>query len=224
MQGLQRSMIPCYQFKPRNIMLRESLNVDYVTNTVFSSRTYWLTEKNKNDIWLVDCGDIEKIVKKLPKNSTIVGVLLTHVHFDHIYGLNQLMCLFPDCKVYTNDFGQKSLTDPKRNFSRYHTDVEDFVFEYPESIVVIGEGEKIELYEGVYADVFYTPGHDESCLCYEVGESLFSGDAYIPGIKTVTTFPHSSKKKALESDLRISSMARGRTIYPGHTIEIMKKN
>ncbi len=205
-------------------MLRESLNVDYVTNTVFSSRTYWLTEKNKNDIWLVDCGDIEKIVKKLPKNSTIVGVLLTHVHFDHIYGLNQLMCLFPDCKVYTNDFGQKSLTDPKRNFSRYHTDVEDFVFEYPESIVVIGEGEKIELYEGVYADVFYTPGHDESCLCYEVGESLFSGDAYIPGIKTVTTFPHSSKKKALESDLRISSMARGRTIYPGHTIEIMKKN
>ena len=200
-------------------MLRESLNVNYVTNTVFSSRTYWLTENNQNDIWLVDCGDIEIIVKKLPKNSRIVGVLLTHVHFDHIYGLNQLMCQFPDCKVYTNDFGQKSLIDPKRNFSRYHTDVEDFVFEYPESIVVIGEGEKIELFEGVYADVYYTPGHDESCLCYEVGENLFTGDAYIPGIKTVTTFPHSSKKKAMESDLRISSMARGMTIYPGHTIE-----
>ena len=200
-------------------MLRESLNVNYVTNTVFSSRTYWLTENNQNDIWLVDCGDIEIIVKKLPKNSRIVGVLLTHVHFDHIYGLNQLMCQFPDCKVYTNDFGQKSLIDPKRNFSRYHTDVEDFVFEYPESIVVIGEGEKIELFEGVYADVYYTPGHDESCLCYEVGENLFTGDAYIPGIKTVTTFPHSSKKKAMESDLRISSMARGMTIYSGHTIE-----
>lgn len=200
-------------------MLRESLNVDYVTNIVFSSRTYWLTDKNQNDIWLVDCGDIEKVLNKLPKNSRVKGVLLTHVHFDHIYGLNQLMCLFPDCKVYTNDFGQKSLIDPKRNFSRYHTDMEDFVFDYPENIVVIGEGEKIELYEGVYADVFYTPGHDESCLCYEVGECLFSGDAYIPGVKTVTTFPHSSKKKALESDLRISSMARGMTIYPGHTID-----
>ena len=62
------------------------------------------------------------------------------------------------------------------------------------------------------------PGHDESCLCYEIDENLFTGDAYIPGVKTVTTFPHSSKKKALESDLRISSLARGMTVYPGHTI------
>ena len=95
-------------------MLRESLNVDYVTNTVFSSRTYWLTETNKNDIWLVDCGDIEKIVKKLPKNSTIVGVLLTHVHFDHIYGLNQLMCLFPPLlSLCTNNYPKPLPTNHK---------------------------------------------------------------------------------------------------------------
>lgn len=78
---------------------------------------------------------------------------------------------------------------------------------------------KNQLFEGIYADVYFTPGHDESCLCYEVDGILFTGDAYIPGIKTVTTFPHSSKKKALESGLRISSLARGMTIYPGHTIE-----
>lgn len=191
---------------------------DFITNTVFSSRTYWLTDKNRKDVWLVDCGDIEEVVNRLSENSRIVGVLLTHVHFDHIYGLNQLMRLFPDCKVYTNDFGQKSLTDSKRNFSRYHTDVEDFIFEHPESVMVIGEGEKIELFEGIYANVYYTPGHDESCLCYEIDEKLFTGDAYIPGIKTVTTFPHSSKKKALESDLRISSLVRGMMVCPGHTI------
>ena len=200
-------------------MIRESIIVDFVTNTVFSSRTYWLKERSQNNAWLVDCGDVEEVVQKLPKKSKVVGVLLTHVHFDHIYGLNQLMRCFPECKVYTNDFGQKSLIDPKRNFSRYHTDVDDFIFEHPENVVVVGEGEKIELFEGVYADVFFTPGHDESCLCYEVDGNLFTGDAYIPGIKTVTTFPHSSKKKALESDLRISSLARGMIVHPGHTIE-----
>lgn len=200
-------------------MIRDNLNVYFITNSLFSSRTYWLTEGKQNKVWLVDCGDIEDVLKTLPEGTTIAGVLLTHVHFDHIYGLNQLIQIFPECKVYTNDFGKKSLTDPKRNFSRYHTDVEDFFFEHPENVVVIGEDEKIELFEGVYADVYYTPGHDESCLCYEVGEDLFTGDAYIPGIKTVTTFPHSSKKKALESDLRISSLSRGMTVYPGHTIE-----
>lgn len=79
-------------------------------------------------------------------------------------------------------------------YREHHTDVEDFVFEYPESVVVVGEGEKIELFEGVYADVYYIPGYDESCLCYEIGEDMFTGDAFIPGVKTLTTFPHSSKK------------------------------
>lgn len=200
-------------------MIKERLNIGFITNNIFYSRTYWLAEDKQTNVWLVDCGDFDEVVRKLPENSKIVGVLLTHVHFDHIYGLNLLMRVFPQCKVYTNDFGRQSLTDPRRNFSRYHTDVDDFVFEHPENVMVVGEGEKIELYEGVYADVYYTPGHDESCLCYEIGEELFTGDAYIPGVKTVTTFPHSNKKKALESDLRISSMARRMTVYPGHTIE-----
>ena len=105
----------------------------------------------------------------------------------------------------------------------HHTDVEDFVFEYPESVVIVGEGEKIELFEGVYADVHYTLGYDESCLCYEIGEDMFTGDAFIQGVKTVTTFPHSSKKKALESDLRISSLVRGMRVWPGHTICVDRK-
>lgn len=200
-------------------MIRESIIINYITNSIFSSRTYWLKENIQERVWLVDCGDFDKVIQRLPEKSKVVGVLLTHVHFDHIYGLNQLMRAFPKCKVYTNDFGQKSLTDPKRNFSRYHTDVDDFIFEHPESVVIVGEGEKIELFEGVYADVYFTPGHDESCLCYEVDGNLFTGDAYIPGIKTVTTFPHSSKKKAVESDIRISSLVRGMTVYPGHTID-----
>jgi len=177
-----------------------------------------LSDKGHNIVWLVDCGDVEEVIQSLPEGTTIAGVLLTHVHFDHIYGLNFLIDNMPDCLVYTNDFGQKSLTDPKRNFSRYHTDMSDFVFEYPEKVIVVGEGEKIELYEGTYADVYFTPGHDESCLCYEVDEHLFTGDAYIPGVKTVTTFPHSSKKKALDSDLRIGSLARGMKVWPGHTL------
>lgn len=199
-------------------MIREPINVCYLTNTFFSSRTYWFSDDRRNLFWLVDCGDIEEVLKILPQEVTIAGVLLTHVHFDHIYGLNKLLEHFPDCLVYTNDFGQRSLTDPKRNFSRYHTDIDDFIFNYPEKVIVVGEGEKIELFEGVYADVYYTPGHDESCLCYEIEDNLFTGDAYIPGVKTVTTFPHSSKKKALESDIRISSMARGMKVWPGHTI------
>ena len=117
--------------KDKNVllfMLRDGIVIKYITNSFFSSRTYWLSDERQNQFWLVDCGDIEEVVKQLPAQSTIAGVLLTHVHYDHIYGLNMLLLLFPNCVVYTNVFGQKSLMDPKRNFSRYHTDIEDFIF------------------------------------------------------------------------------------------------
>ena len=140
------------------MICKEILIIDYITNSIFSSRTYWFTEKDSNLFWLVDCGDLDHV-------------------FHHL----------------------------------------------PENVVVVGEGERIELFEGVFADVYYTPGHDESCLCYEIGEDMFTGDAYIPGVKTVTTFPHSSKKKALESDLRISSLVRGMKVWPGHTVLVDRK-
>ncbi|MCE5174409.1 MAG: MBL fold metallo-hydrolase [Bacteroidales bacterium] len=49
----------------------------------------------------------------------IKGVLLTHAHLDHIYGLPELFERFPDCLLYTNDFGMKTLADDKLNMSRY---------------------------------------------------------------------------------------------------------
>ena len=118
-------------------MINDNIFINYITNSFFSSRTYWLSDNRQNKFWLVDCGDIEEVVRQIPAQSLIVGVLLTHVHYDHIYGLNRLMRMMPDCVIYTNDFGQKSLTDPKRNFSRYHTDIDDFIFEHPEKVVVV---------------------------------------------------------------------------------------
>lgn len=196
----------------------KQIEVDFLTNTIFSSRTYWVTNEQKKKYWLVDCGDIDEVIKRLPEGAEISGVLLTHVHFDHIYGLNNLIKQYPNCVVYTNEFGSKSLTDVKRNFSRYHTDVDDFIFEYPDRTIIIDEGEQVELFEGIYANVYYTPGHDESCLCYLVDDYLFTGDSYIPGVKTVATLPHSNKKKAQESLLKINSLPKGLYICPGHTI------
>ena len=65
-------------------MINDSILINYITNNFFSSRTYWLSDDRQNKFWLVDCGDIEKVVRQIPAQSVIAGVLLTHVHFDHI--------------------------------------------------------------------------------------------------------------------------------------------
>lgn len=189
---------------------------DYIVNTIFSSITYILPTGNQRDCWLVDCGDVEKVIER---DWNVLGVLLTHSHTDHIYGLNKLIETFPDALVYTNAEGAMGLQNPKWNFSHYHDDVEDFVLAHPENVRVI---EKEGIYDigDMQVEVLFVPGHEPSCLAFRIGNKIYTGDAYIPGVKVVTTFPRSNKKIAIESLARLQQLeASGLTVMPGHWIE-----
>ena len=83
---------------------------DYIVNRIFNSITYILPTGNEKDCWLVDCGDVEKVIEK---GWNVKGVLLTHAHCDHIYGLNKLMEAFPEALVYTNAEGKEGLMNPR---------------------------------------------------------------------------------------------------------------
>lgn len=193
------------------------MTVSHIVNSVFTSRTYILTQEGSSSVWLVDCGDVAPIVDMLSSlgddTSMIKGVLLTHVHYDHIYGLPRLTEMFPSLRVYTNEYGKKALTDIRLNYSKYHND--PIVYE-SENVVNCDEGTVIELFDGVQAKAYHTPEHNPSCLTYEVGDYLFTGDAYIPGVKVVTTLKGGDKVKAAESVERILRQAEGKTVCAGH--------
>lgn len=195
------------------------VNVSYIVNSVFTSRTYILTQEECSSVWLVDCGDVAPLMDVLSSMgddlSIIKGVLLTHVHYDHIYGLLKLKEKFPALQVYTNEYGKKALTDIQLNYSKYHND--PIVYE-SENVVTCDEGTVIELFDGVQAKVYHTPGHNPSCLTYEVGDYLFTGDAYIPGIKVVTTLKGGNKVDAAESVERILRLAEGKEVCAGHEV------
>ena len=193
------------------------VKVSHIVNSVYTSRTYILTQEGSPSVWLIDCGDVPPLMDVLSSigggSSIIKGVLLTHVHYDHIYGLPRLTEIFPSLRVYTNEYGKKALTDIRLNYSKYHND--PIAYE-SENVVTCDEGSVIELFDGVQAKVYHTPGHSPSCLTYEVGDYLFTGDAYIPGIKVVTTFKGGNKQEAAESVERILRLADGKEICAGH--------
>ena len=195
------------------------VKVSHIVNSVYTSRTYILTQEGCSFVWIVDCGDVPPIVDMLSSlggdSSMIKGVLLTHVHYDHIYGLPRLKEKFPSLRVYTNEYGKKALTDIQLNYSKYHND--PIVYE-SENVVTCDEGAVIELFDGVQAEVYHAPGHSPSCLTYEVGDYLFTGDAYIPGVKVVTTLKGGDKVKAAESVERILRLAEGKTVCAGHEV------
>ena len=195
------------------------LKVNHIINSVFTSKTYILTQEGSLFVWLVDCGDVPPLMDYLSSlggsSFEIKGVLLTHVHYDHIYGLPKLREMFPSLRVYTNEYGKKALTDIRMNYSKYHND--PIVYE-SENVETCEEGSVIELFDGVQAKVYHTPGHNPSCLTYEVGDYLFTGDAYIPGVKVVTTLKGGNKVDAAESLERILRLAEGKVVCPGHEV------
>lgn len=195
------------------------IEVYHVVNSVFSSRTYILKNINNNVFWLVDCGDVSPLVDLLSflggSSFIVKGVLLTHTHYDHIYGLPRLTTLFPQMKVYTNAEGCADLANGRKNLSLYHGDLICYT---SDNVVVCEEGAVIDLFAGVAATVHYTPGHNPASLTFEVEEYLFTGDAFIPGVAVVTNFPGSDKIMAAQSVLRIQKLAAGKTICPGHEL------
>ena len=189
------------------------MNILTQVNSFFTSCSYVV---EASEVWLVDCGDVEPLLPLL-KGKKVKGVLLTHAHFDHIYGLNELLQRFPGALVYTNECGSDTLLDARKNMSLYHET--PFVFEYPENIRLVKDGEEIELSQGLKAKVVSTPGHHPSCLTFIVDDAVFTGDSYIPDTKVVTNLPKGNKAQAQESVEVIMELAQGRVVYPGHYIE-----
>ena len=193
------------------------LKVDFFTNRVFNSRTYILSKEGHDAVWLVDCGDTDRVLEQIEGKKTVEGVLLTHAHSDHIYGLEALLKHFPQVKIYTNEAGVEALKSPQLNISRYHSEYPDISIEAPENITLLKDGDTFELL-GSPVTVYETPGHAPSCLIYLIEDKAFTGDAYIPGVKVFTGFPHSNREQAAESVERILQLTTNCLIMPGHTV------
>ena len=94
-------------------------------------------------MYLIDCGDIEPIVKWCKENEKVIkGVFITHSHFDHIYGLNELIDYYPNCVVYVSRESKEALYSDRLNFSLYHE--KSFVF-LGDHVRLLEDGDKVEL-------------------------------------------------------------------------------
>lgn len=186
-------------------------------NSIFDSNTYLIKEEQSNKCCLVDCGDSETIIDEIQKQDLeLTGIFITHSHFDHIYGLNEMTAYAPSVRVYISSHGREGLYSDRLNMSKYHS--HSFTYEYNENIQVVEEGHLIQLFDhnDLQMKVCETPGHDWSSCCYKIENNVFSGDSYLPQHKVVASFPKSDKKKALESLELIKNIATDCNIYPGH--------
>lgn len=188
------------------------MQITQIVNSFYASNTYVLSEEHSAYCWLVDVGDIEPVLDILG-NRKVNGLLLTHSHFDHIYGVNKLVDLFPECIIYTSVHGKEGLGSEKLNLSLYH---DNSLVLHKGNVCILEDGEEVQLFPTSSFKAIYTPGHDWSCVSYYNNDVIFTGDSYIPNNKLVTVFPKSDKTEALLSLNKIINLLETRDAYPGH--------
>ena len=191
------------------------MKVKRFINSIFTSNSYILYTDDEKEVWGIDPGDSNQITDWLQiHDKKLKGIFITHAHFDHIYGINDLQKIFPEIPCYASLYAREGMISEKLNGSVYH--------EMPyvvkrKDIKIIKEGDSIKLWKNITLNVFETPGHNRDCLSFQIGKNLFTGDALIPGIKVFTKFKGANKAQAIMSVNRIfEEFADDIRIWPGH--------
>lgn len=189
-------------------------------NSIFTSNTYLLSEKTDKRIYAVDPGSDSKAVLDWLKNNNrlLAGIILTHAHHDHIYGINDLLVGFPDAKLYVTQKMITPLLSAKANMSEYMERPLTLNTSYLSNIKILIENGKLLLWNKVGIYVLNTPGHTIDSITFRIDNYVFSGDSLIPGMRIVY------RKKAggdpVESANSISNIYKTFNEYnvllPGH--------
>ncbi len=197
---------------------------------VLSVNTYIIncssnTNDKKNTVFIVDPGgDAKRINETINEmQGEVVGIVLTHGHFDHVGALaslkdfypNALICIHQGDEAYVGERGYDTHRD---RFSKIGFMQDDFFThdKMPAADLFLEDGNSLPF----AADwvVLHTPGHTEGsvCLYNALQNQLVSGDTLFKMAYGRTDLPGGSFlkiKKSLEMLFRLPAETK---VYPGH--------
>ncbi|MGH9871526.1 MAG: MBL fold metallo-hydrolase [Pyrinomonadaceae bacterium] len=141
------------------------------------------------------------IDKLLSEGRTLSGILLTHVHPDHVGGVNALRSHLGDARVSAHKLTAAALSDIRV----------DAMLDDKDVLVLEGE-------PGISLRVMHTPGHARGHLCLydERTGTLISGDNIVGLGSVLIDPPEGNMRDYLNSLERMRSLPNLSVIFGGH--------
>lgn len=150
-----------------------NLKIETLVLGMVQTNCYIVSDIQSGEVLLIDPADDVLVISGFlgDKGYKVVGILLTHGHFDHIFAATELASYY-HVHIYAGEAEQELLEDSRMNCSssigRPFGVKADVLLKDQETIALLGRQIK----------VIHTPGHTSGSVCYYFPEEkvLFSGD------------------------------------------------
>ncbi len=195
------------------------MKIERIINEPVPSNTYILYREGTGSCIIIDPGSknntslFEKLEKKGLKPAFI---LLTHEHFDHIWGCNSIIEKY-GAKLICSQVCKEKIGIPQNYYNKLYYNDQSFysisaVYKTIEEI-----GFELE-FDGMNCRFIKTPGHSSSSVSIVADSVLFTGDTLMNGYKPLILKRHEGSQIEFKKSVEIlfDSFPPSTMIYPGH--------
>lgn len=194
------------------------MEIKQIKNTPVDSNCYVVYDKAQgNECFVVDPGSEKNeslLGFLLAENLTPDYIILTHEHFDHCWGVNDLRKKYPNIKLVCSLECSKDIQDIKKNYS---------VFYQQPGFVIAAADINIEdcsysiTWDNKQISFYPVFGHTSAGIVFTCDKYLFTGDELIKDIRTATKLKTGSKEKLKDTVVLLERLkGMGLVVCPGH--------
>ncbi len=192
--------------------MESNIEMQHLRGGALENNMYILKRKGNTNVVVIDPSDATQILNLLNDTGEKVEmILLTHGHFDHIRGVDELRKV-TKAPVAVMEQDAEMLVNPIENISNI---VWPEIIQTSPADQLLQDGQVLHVAD-MDIQVLHTPGHSPGSVCFLCEDIMISGDTLFRHTVGRTDLLKGSQEDMIKSFRKIFALDQPYRVFPGH--------